>query len=572
MEPNVAESIYVRFSGSFAANKVSPDILIGESTETVRNRRGSFRGLRSTMRHLPLRPTLQLLGSIAVEIERGRHPLDAALQVRVARLLAHDRRSHALARRLFANPGTVLVDSEQIAMLSAYAIAFCEAETWPLDGYARLLEALLTYHSVKGQELQRAGDIYESLLRTEVRSVSTDSEAILDVMARWRAFARWAETGEATRSYSYVNINALFQEKLGLGIVAWTAATWTMVAHFAQIKMSPEGPSYDAFLDPTIYYSTLTDRSELVQWLEQTSISLEDARRALREIKTTSLSEIELLMNTPLVRTPWGICCPVLRFLPNVAGNGLMFRLGSHLAIEESNRLRQFFGQFLEYHLHAIIRDVSRDRDVKIFSEQRYGRSEKKSSDLALFDGDSAVFIDVTSTRFNLRESVVSLEPTNVARDMRRFVTDKVSKEISRCAREFWNHELVYDGINSREIKRIYGLVVSPQGLTRLLGIAKLIDEQVPAVPTGLQEWDYFDLNEIESLPKLFKGNLNLPQLIADKRSDVFGRSRSLASYLYFRKRQLVDAEPTHKAILDDPWFLEIIACTKRWGLGAPVN
>ena len=107
---------------------------------------------------------LAFLVAILVEIERGRHPLDAALQVRVAELLAHDRRSHALARRLFANPETVLVDSEQIAMLSAYAIAFYEAETWPLDGYARLLEALLTYHSVKEQKLQRAGDIYESFL------------------------------------------------------------------------------------------------------------------------------------------------------------------------------------------------------------------------------------------------------------------------------------------------------------------------------------------------------------------------------------------------------------------------
>jgi hypothetical protein len=76
-----------------------------------------MRDVRKHLRVLPLRETLELLGTIAVELARGRSPIDAVLQVRVALRLADDsRRARALLRRLIETAGPALVDEEQIAV------------------------------------------------------------------------------------------------------------------------------------------------------------------------------------------------------------------------------------------------------------------------------------------------------------------------------------------------------------------------------------------------------------------------------------------------------------------------
>lgn len=62
-----------------------------------------------------------------MEVDRGRQPMDAVLQVRVACELVDDsRRARALLRRLINNPGAVLVEEEQIAVLNAMALRYCE--------------------------------------------------------------------------------------------------------------------------------------------------------------------------------------------------------------------------------------------------------------------------------------------------------------------------------------------------------------------------------------------------------------------------------------------------------------
>jgi len=574
--PETERQVYARFSATLAANTVMPDVLTWESTDTVDNRPASARDLRRALGRLPLAPTLQILGTIAVEIERGRRPIDAALQVRVARRFgASGRRGRGLERRLLDTPSRALVSEDQVAVLAAYAIRYCEAKDWPTDGDALVLNALLAYNSLKGQELLGDGDTEGAMRRTEMRSTSTDPESVPDVLKRWDTFARWTNEpeGQAASQFFNIDVAALFTQELGLSPVAWSAATWALTGHFQQIKRLPSGARhYDVFLDIDAYLAPLSDRTEIDRWLDQTTISIDDARPALGDLSTTSLAELEVFMDRPLVRTPWGLCCPVLRFLPNVAGNGLVFRLGRHLektsSRQASDDLRGLFGRFLEAHIESLIRDATRNRSVQIFREQKYGRPEMKSSDIVVFDGDAAVFIDVTATRFNQRQSVVALNDKTIERDIQRFVTDKVKKEIARCACDFRSGILVFQNVDPTTIKHIYGLVISPQGMPRLIGLTRIIDRLVPDMPDGLQDWEFFDVNEIEALPKIFPGTLDLAQLIADKRADAFGRPRSLTNYVYYRRRSLLRPRLSPQQMLRDPWIVQIVEYTKTWGLG----
>ncbi len=317
--------VYERYSRAFSANTVAPDLVVMETSESVWGSPASFRDLRRALKRLPLRQTLNLLGTIAVEIERGRHPIDAALQVRVAKLLGlQSRRGRGLARRLFDHPQNVLVDEEQVAVVSAYSIAYCEAEEWPSDGGEHLLKALLAYHSLKSHEMYHNVDPENAMLQTEMRATATDSESVIHVLKRWRAFGLWGVDADPS-SHNYVDLKGVFEDALGMTSLQWAAATWSFVTYFAQIPRASDGSkAYNPFLDFDAFTTFVENDATLRRWLEHTTIDLQSARKALRDLTTTSLSEIELLMDRPLVTTPWGICCPVLRFLPNIGGNGLL--------------------------------------------------------------------------------------------------------------------------------------------------------------------------------------------------------------------------------------------------------
>jgi hypothetical protein len=574
LAPQDVEVIYRRFSDALAQDRVAPDIHGWESTETVFNRPASPRDVRKRLRGLPLRETLEILATIGVEIERGRRPHDAVLQVRVAQRLADDsRRARALVHRLIATPGRILVDEEQIAMASAMAIRYCEGQAWGGTSGMALLEVLLALHSAKGAEVHLSGlDDRAVFRRIEMRATSVDPEKVPDVMARWMAFIEWSKTPTAQSSTNAIDLEQLCRDALGMTYIAWATATWCFTSLFNIIQSAADGSRrYDAFIDPEAAFHNFKDPSAVRHFFGATSIAVDEARHALKNVTTTSLSELEIFMEQPLVITPYGVCCPVLRFLPALAGNALIFRLGSYLDGngQSSARLRSFWGEFLEYYVFDLIDAATKSQERHLFHEKKYSTPEVKSSDVSLFVGNTAVFIDVTATRFRLRDSVVGLQDKAGEEDLERFIVHKIRDEVARCARDFRSGELQFDGVDPGTLDRIYGLAVSPQNVPRFIGISEALDRQLPNVPEGLAEWDFFDLNEIEFLPVVFPGKLNLADLIATKRADAFGRPRSITNYLYYTDRELFRVKDDPQTRPPDPWFTAIQRQAAEWGLAA---
>ncbi len=274
-------------------------------------------------------------------------------------------------------------------------------------------------------------------------------------------------------------------------------------------------------------------------------------------------------MDRPLVSTPYGTCCPVPRYLPAVAGSALIFRLGAYLDTNGGNSggLRSFWGEFLESYTFDLVAEATKNVERLIFRERRYGRPEKKSSDVSLFVGDTAVFIDVTATRFRLRDTVVGLDDAAAEEDLERFIVHKVRDEISRCAQDFRSGELVFEDIDPDAITKIYGLAVSPQSVPRMIGITEALDRLLPAVPAGLEEWEFFNLNEIEFFPQIYAGRLDLAGTIAAKKADPFGRPRSLTTYLYHAHPGLFRADENEMARRQNPWFAALINQARAWGM-----
>jgi hypothetical protein len=88
----------------------------------------------------------------------------------------------------------------------------------------------------------------------------------------------------------------------------------------------------------------------------------------------------------------------------------------------------------------------------------------------------------------------------------------------------------------------------------------------VICISTGLADWEVFDVNEIELLPLVSDGKLDLAGLIAAKRADAFGRPRSLMNYLYFTNGELFRVKGDPSETRSKPWFPRLMDRFKKWG------
>lgn len=553
------------------------DITITESTESVFNRPARLRDLRRAVKCLPLEPLLAQLSGWSVGLARGRHPVDAVLQYRIAeRLAARNRRGNGLLRRLAENPTTALVHEEQLAVIARMALQYSvSGDSWPSDGDEHLLEALLAFNSLQGAELRSDVSRDEWLLRQEVRASAVNSENVADILRRYGEFSKWAATPAARQGRSYLNLAALFRDTTELDYLEFAAATFAFFSHFAAAGSNTPS-EFRPLLDFEGFCAQLRDDRVLRTWARLATISVEEARAALQgQREAMSIATLYPVMNTPLLELRRGVlACPALRYLPNIAGYGLLFRLCHFLERRDgkaaAGNLRSFYAEFLEWHVMSILMRASCNMPgVKIFPEHIYGRDSKRSSDIAVFHGSRAVFIDVNSKRFNTVRSIIDLDSQQISRDLQAMIANKVSKIDDRVA-DFRNGTLRYPGVEQADVAEVVGLVVTSQGMARFHGVNERLAALVPS-PRYLRAYDFFDLNEVEVLENAYAGSLDLFSLIIDKIADPRGRTRSLVNYLYHADRDRLRQQRSNEDILNDSWFQTVLATARSWGLPGDV-
>lgn len=574
MISNIADKLlYQRAAQAFAADKQVPDILVQESTNSVFGRDSDWRDVRSRLRRLPLPQVLALLSAASVDIERGRKPFDAVVQYRIAeRLSDGSRRLRGLLRRLANEPPRIVVHEEQLAIVAKMAILYCEGEVWTKDSAVALLETLLAYNSIRQAEIvAHARDDVSRFLFHEIRSTATDNESEAAALQRFGSFMEWSKTDDARRSRHYINLDQAVMGATGLTYLDFAAAQLSFYTNFGGTSAHAAGrPIHSAFLNIPHFIAGVKRPEVLKHWFDLVSIPLTLAKERLATTRlSTSIASLQQFMETPLISVGPIAYCPALRYLPNVAATGMLFRLCKHLALTRSeasaDHLRGFFAEFLEVHVFHALQNACKDRSI-LYCEKTFGRTSARSSDIAVFDGDNAVFIDVNSKRFHVNDSVLSLDVQSIERDLDKMIVSKV-KKIAQRAIDFRRGVLRYEGIDPEAVIRIFGLVVTPQGVPRFVGITRKLDELLPALPDGLDGWEYFDLGEVELLGDIFKGGLDLASLITSKAADEFGRPRSLANFLYFRMPEHRTETRSRNEVLAAPWFQKVLVAANAWGL-----
>lgn len=92
-----------------------------------------------------------------------------------------------------------------------------------------------------------------------------------------------------------------------------------------------------------------------------------------------------------------------------------------------------------------------------MFEEKRYAKN-KDGPDIAIFEGATAVFIEIGIDRPNLRDTIVRGNLESFDADVRKILV-KRAEQLDRKIDDFYAGSLVYEGIDPASIKRLYPVV-----------------------------------------------------------------------------------------------------------------
>jgi hypothetical protein len=537
----------------------------------------SREALLDLVRRLPRGRTMGALVATTAILTNQRDGLEAGPQ----HAFAHEMASEVpwatvLLDALRATPNAVIITEEHLAMLFRLVLEHGPQDRGDVgpDYYDAMLRALLMLNTLDASEAEANG-ANNTFVRTELRSLTYDTENPADVIERYARFLEWSRSPAALNSDNYLNLDEDMLRFFGMSYDEYAAAIFAFWSYYASIASSKELAARKPFVDYAATIASMTDHSVLDRFLARFSTDLERLLADFqKEHETLSGAGLRPLLQTPLVRCPAGIIAPYPRHLRNLLGTGLFFALmdsyrdaagpDPKARKDAVDRFTRFFGEFFEDYVVQRFDETYRTANAKLYTEREY-QPGVKSTDLVIIEDETAIFIEVVAKRFNYMTSIQKLDPKAITRDIDSMVVEKV-EQLDRNVRDFREGVLIYPGVDAAAITRIYPIVATVQPIPQNVGITTVIAASVAekGYLADTEPLQFLAAEEIEMLGPAFASGYSLESLLSKKTADSFWRTQSVRNFVVTSMRSLLEyASPP------SPRYQRVLSVVSSWGMGS---
>jgi len=495
--------------------------------------------------------------------------------------------SSTLARRIqqafTVHRGSVFIFPEQLSSLCKFALLYSRAEKWPEDTNERLLRAMLVYNYLYGKESEADPNASEderllSLVKLEIGGAPNQDDRLQNIMVRYEQFFEWARSDTAKISPNYCDVDTDFQRFAGMTVDEYTTAIFSVLAI---MEPAPTFENLNPMRSPISLakvHSSFTVPAFVRRWIEDHSnnandVALEYSRE--QPLRYT-LASLHGLLKKPLVQIDDDhFVAPSRNFLENALGSAIFFTLldgyNAENQREQAKRFTRFFGEFFEQYGLAIARAFGARSKSLCFGELLY--RDDKSTDIVLFEGERAVFIEVVSKRFNLLASVVSRDPASIQNDLEDMIIDK-AVQLERCVKDFRSEKLIFDGVQQRRIRKIYPVVLVVQPMSMSYGVRILINKllkQKNLLQTTCP-LEVMEIGTFESLEPALGRGIKLSTFLNAKMKHKVGCRVSVKNYIFHYLPELHEtmARQRDRSLLayrHAAWFKRACDLVKTWGI-----
>ncbi len=491
----------------------------------------------------PMVPLVRLLCGIGAISHNSSHATPFDIQQNFADEFRDNSGMKRVIELLTAEPDNVFVSEEQVASLIKYALLNAHSDHWPSDAGDLLVRMLLVYNSLRGVEHEPKRDDRDTFMNFELRAAANFDESLAAIIARFAAFFDWARTdADAKASPNYLDLDADFSRFYGMSYMEWAAAAFAFLTHFRRITNAAEMEKLSPVLDVNVFLSSVGEQTILRAWLGHNSVSIDDAIAFFKRMEEGNKSYAGIVALLPFMRRPLlavasdQVCAPYLPYLENSLGLGIFFALldgyNEHGERENGKKFTRFFGEFFEDHIVNLIRDAH-PTPALVFGEMEYVKGSK-STDLVIFEGDAALFIDITSSRFNVAKTLVALDPEAIEKDVEKIVLAN-AEQLDGSIAAFRDGRLTYPGIDASKIKRIFPIVLSLQALPRAFEFNKRVLDGIAAkgLLAGCERLEMLTAEDAQGLPDFYAAGVTLSEMLDRKlkHSHPKARNDSLKNY-----------------------------------------
>jgi hypothetical protein len=482
-------------------------------------------------------------------------------------------------------PPNVFVSVEQAAVLQKLAMLYCapEGAPMPADFGNRMLRAMLLYNSLRGLEDVDLGDREKAFLTVELRNTFLAREAVHVLIDLYGGFFEWAKSERGRTSRHAMPVNEDFEQFFGLTYFEYAAAAFSFYAYYLSIRDVKAFGNRSPFLRVDGFLKTISSPEAIRRWLWLTAMSVADARAEFGRKHKAFYSGLSLhcFRARPLVFVEAGVAYPPhLPFLENRLGSGLYFLLLDAYNWSDGNSRRSalftnYFADYFEQRCVQAMRDAH-PTPLGVFGEKKYkvGKNEISSTDLVIVEGDSAVFIDISTTRLNLGSTLIGLDDASIERDVKKVVEN--AKQMTGRIAAFKTGQLVYESdgvrIDPTEIKKIYPVALTVAPVPRMFAFNKRIFEGIAAEGylQGCEQFEVLSAEDFDLLLRLVRAGCLASGVLARKlgRETEWIRMSSFKNYLAIHDeelRQRANSKPWPG--LGENWFKGLMDTVRLWGI-----
>lgn len=440
-------------------------------------------------------------------------------------------------------PDRTFLYPEQLAILIKNLVRYGAGKRWPDKFGDSLAQALLIISQFRTAQVAvaKAGSAAK-FIPIEVAGMFGFEDPYVNKLLVYASFFKWASTDIAQAHPAFCEVVTDFEELVGISWPEYMAVTYGLLLFFKQITTFEILTKY-SFILPPEYLSRFNDQQIISRWLDLNSINLADLASELGDRWADSHLGATLfpLKQRPFVRLSGDrLVCPYIPFLENAGTSGLFYRLADSYYRKDpkkSRNLRTFFGHFLELYSLRIFREISQARGYYVEGDKTYnvGRFQRHGSDIFVFDGHDALFVEVTSTRFREIDSLVELRDEFIDQDITRLI-DKI-KELDEDVRDFRDGHLVYDEIKPSAVERIFPMIITSFSVPHFVGIVTAIRDAISSNKwlEGTQPLEVVEVQALDLLEADLVSTIRVFDLLATKQSATVRKPASLMNFVALR-------------------------------------
>lgn len=414
---------------------------------------------------------------------------------------------------------------------------FEEGRTFPqftttLLGVTDLLDQ---HYSLEEAEAGSRDDAVRAMKGMVIRNLYLNStQQLRSLIPRYhRLFFEIPRMESLRHSPDYVDLADSFREATGLDFRTFYSIGFGILAQFLRISaLHLESLAHFFIRSDTYFRLTSVPPSEVKLALAEFSKDVDHFRSKFCEQLGARPDlfpwDFMEFRRYPLLRLEDRVFVPLsLRFLQERISAGIYWILFDHFQAQgEDKRLQftRFFGEIFEHYVCEIFERIfppSTRLANRLFFEPIYyvGRQQFKAADIMLFNGNAAIFVEVTSSRMKTMRTAIPGDVSEFERDLEKIIYS-AARQLDRVIIDFRQRRLVLPENAPDMIRKIYPVILTIEGIPQVTLIRQDIDDELSRrgllQKPGIARLALMDCEELEILEPLLQQGLSLLDILQE--------------------------------------------------------